>query len=157
MTRSDLSEIKEPSKARIESYPEVNIFQVTSAAINAGAGNDSGCLDVNYSTVDYSKAKKVNNPESEENTSPVIVTGDTDIEIKDFTKSDKAKLDEKAAKIINYINLGLIGCIPGMLLEKTILEEKQKQRCNKCNGEYAEKPKVYTRTREHVRRTKDEN
>lgn len=157
MTRSDLSEIKEPSKARIESYPEVNIFQVTSAALNAGAGNDSGCLDVNYSTVDYSKAKKVNNPESEENTSPVIVTGDTDIEIKDFTKSDKAKLDEKAAKIINYINLGLIGCIPGMLLEKTILEEKQKQRCNKCNGEYAEKPKVYTRTREHVRRTKDEN
>lgn len=154
---SDLSEIKEPSKAILESYPEINIFQVSEAARNAGAGNTAGYLDVNYSTVDYSKAKKVDNSESEEKTSQDTATEETGIEIKDFTKSDKAKLDEKAAKIINYINLGLIGCIPGMLLEKTILEEKQKQRCNKCNGEYAEKPKVYTRTREHVRRTKDEN
>ncbi len=70
-TTYDISEVEAPSDERVESFKDdVNMFQVTSRAKNAGASNDAGYLDVNFSNIDYSKKEPVvtsgNGPEIKE-------------------------------------------------------------------------------------------
>lgn len=43
-----LDDVEQPSNKIMNKYPEATGFQVTSTAIGAGAGNDAGCLDVNW-------------------------------------------------------------------------------------------------------------
>lgn len=57
-----LSEVERPSDKIMEKYPDATGFQVTSTAIGAGAGNDAGCLDVNWFYEFVTKGEGINEP-----------------------------------------------------------------------------------------------
>ena len=49
----DLKDVLEPEENFISKYKEVSMYQVTDSAFNAGAENGAGCLDINFSKIDY--------------------------------------------------------------------------------------------------------
>ncbi len=54
-----LNNVLEPDEDFVRQYSEVNMYQVTDSAINAGAGTWEGHLDINFCNVDYQKQKPV--------------------------------------------------------------------------------------------------
>ena len=107
---TDLKDVKVPYVFN-EGY-NATIAQATDSAINCGAGNSKGHLDVNFSYVDYTKEKSLDNNKDDdlvENT------------IKDFDRTNQS-----------LINTMIYGCSGGILLLSVAsfinIKEKKKQK-----------------------------
>lgn len=96
----DLSKVKNPESI-FNKYPNATMAQATDSAINCGAGNSRGHLDINFSMIDYT-----NKQESKESLDEYEYTG---YETKEFDRTSKltAKADAIAGKALQTV--GILG------------------------------------------------
>ena len=74
----DISEVREPSAERRQKYDDISVFQVTSTAVNSGAGNGNGHVDVNFSNTNYKTGTAMEEAET--------------VEIKEFDNNSKSSV-----------------------------------------------------------------
>lgn len=129
-TQYDLEDVMPPSVKTEKTYPEIKTHQVTSTAINAGAGNKNGNLDVNYSKI-----------------VPGSLELEAGLEIKDPYKNAKAQLLIASGLSIATVAAGfsIVGKIKRKRKRKLADSVEEDYNSGQTNGHYSREYKTFSK------------